>query len=725
MSKTVGTRARGRLGAWAMACAIFLLLQLGLSQPAAALFFQQGPKLVGTGVLGSGAYQGSSVALSADGTTAIVGGNSDNSGAGAVWIYTLRANGKWHQDAKLVGTGATGVAWQGWSVAISADGTTALVGGPQDNAGAGAAWVFTRGISGTWKQQAKIVGSGAIDPALQGSSVALSGDGNTAVLGGSGDHGGIGAIWIFTRNGTSWTQSVKRIGTGAVGNASQGKSVAISSDGKAVVVGGPNDDSGNGAAWVFAVNGNGVWIQQGSKLVGDSAVGAAGQGGSVSISDKGATDGAIILVGGSNDNSNQGATWSFARVSGNWTQLGSKLVGSGASGNAAQGSSVAVSGDGMTALIGGLGDNGYLGAAWTFTRKGATWTQLGAKLAGTDAVTNAYQGNSVALSDNGATAIVAGMQDSLNQGAAWIYARTDDAILTDTHDFAWMKGKTDFVTINGSGTVACILVSRTNAESNLLRNCGTAPANAQLVAQRDFDGDGATDLLWRNPKSGELTLWLAGALGEWGATSLGYVSPRWTLAGAGDFDHDGVADILFRDSKTGTLAIWFMGGTRIVSRTVGFVPMSWSVIAVTADGNIFWQDTGGNVALWTMNGTDVANASTLGVAPTGFTLAANGDFDGDGYPDLLWINAAGNQARMWLTNNGSLKPQRTISTPGSTWALELTGDFDGDGKSDIMWKSTKNVNRTIWYMNGASRSDSSSFIFTNDTTAVAPSMNAE
>jgi Divergent InlB B-repeat domain len=106
-------------------------------------FSQQGPKLLGTGTVGL-AEQGWSVALSADGNTAIVGGNSDNSNVGAVWVYT-RGNGVWAQEGnKLVGTGAVGNARQGFSVALSGDGNTALVGGVTDNSGTGAAWVFVQ-----------------------------------------------------------------------------------------------------------------------------------------------------------------------------------------------------------------------------------------------------------------------------------------------------------------------------------------------------------------------------------------------------------------------------------------------------------------------------------------------------------------------------------------------------------------------------------------------------
>src|SRR3954464_16046251 len=111
--------------------------------PAFAQFTQQGSKLVGTGATGN-ATQGHAVALSSDGNTAIVGGPNDNSGGGAVWIWT-RSGSTWtQQGAKLVGTGDAGGALQGFSVALSADGNTAIVGGFLDDSGVGAAWIWTR-----------------------------------------------------------------------------------------------------------------------------------------------------------------------------------------------------------------------------------------------------------------------------------------------------------------------------------------------------------------------------------------------------------------------------------------------------------------------------------------------------------------------------------------------------------------------------------------------------
>ncbi len=219
----------------------------------AGAWSQQGTKQFGTGATGA-ANQGVSVALSADGNTAIVGGPLDNAGAGAVWFFS-RSNGTWNQQgSKLVGNGAAGVAQQGSSVALSADGNTAIVGGYIDNTNAGAAWVFTRGNNGSWSQQgSKLFGNGAVGAAQQGSSVALSADGNIAIVGGPYDNSKAGAVWVFTRsgNGTWSQQGSKLVGNGAVTPSLQGFSVALSTDGTTAIVGGPLDNVDAGAAWVF------------------------------------------------------------------------------------------------------------------------------------------------------------------------------------------------------------------------------------------------------------------------------------------------------------------------------------------------------------------------------------------------------------------------------------------------------------------------------------------
>jgi hypothetical protein len=97
----------------------------------------------------------------------------------------------------------------------------------------------------------KIVGTGAIGLANQGFGVSLSGDGNTLAVGGREDDGEIGATWVFARSHGSWRQLEKLVATDAIGRANQGFSASFSGHGGRLLVRGPGDNAGPGAAWVF------------------------------------------------------------------------------------------------------------------------------------------------------------------------------------------------------------------------------------------------------------------------------------------------------------------------------------------------------------------------------------------------------------------------------------------------------------------------------------------
>jgi FG-GAP-like repeat len=631
------------------------------------------------------------VAVSADGSTAIIGG-PDNGPLteGAAWVFT-RTNGLWSQQGqKLVGTNSTTSANQGWSVAISADGNTAAVGGPEDNNVVGATWVFVRS-NGVWAQQAKLVGTGGAGQSQQGISAALSGDGNTLLAGGQGDNGGIGAAWVFTRSGQTWTQQAML--SGATGLTQFGASVALSNDGNTAVVGGPSDGGSLnplGAMWIF-VRSNGSWAQQGPKLVGTGSNSSANQGTSVALS----SDGNTAILGGPFNGTQTGAAWIFTRTNGSWTQQGSKLVGTGATNAATQGTSVALSGDGNTALVGAAGDNSSVGATWVFTRRNGAWAQQGQKLVGQGFVGPSAEGKSVALSTDGRTAIIGAINDNNTVGAAWVFMRKGAA----THDFdgngvsdiAWRDtpGDTAFWLMNGTAVVAS-------------GGAGLVPTTWSMVGQRDFNGDGMADLLWRD-SSGNTAIWLMNGTQVASSLSVGNIPSTWTVVGTGDFNGDGMGDLLWQDN-TGNLAMWLMNGATVSSSgALGQVPGVWRVAGIgdfNGDGfaDILWRDTSGNTSIWFMNGTQVVSAASVGNIPAVWQVVGTGDFNGDGMSDIVWRDTSGNTS-IWLMNGATVSSTGGLGNIPTSFSLALTGDFNGDNKSDLLWRDSSG-NTSIWYMNG-------------------------
>jgi hypothetical protein len=202
---------------------------------------------------------GSSVALSADASTALIGARTDGAGSdgglvGSAWVFT-RSGSTWQQQGpKLKGGEAEdGEAQFGSSVALSAFGNTALIGARRDDGGIGAAWVFTRGGTQWSPHGEKLTGAGELGDGEFGYSVALSADAEVALIGARLDAGDVGAAWLFARSGTSWEQQgAKRASPDASAPGRFGASVALSSDGETALIGAPSARTKPGAAWAFA-----------------------------------------------------------------------------------------------------------------------------------------------------------------------------------------------------------------------------------------------------------------------------------------------------------------------------------------------------------------------------------------------------------------------------------------------------------------------------------------
>jgi hypothetical protein len=151
---------------------------------------------------------GVSAALSADGTTALLGAQDDDEpngrNAGSAYVFT-RSDGSWSQQQKLSADDGDADDRFGESAALSADGTTALLGafGDEDPNGpeAGSAYVFTRS-DGSWSQQQKLSADDGDDNDGFGFPAALSADGTTALLGAQDDEDPngrfAGSAYVFT-----------------------------------------------------------------------------------------------------------------------------------------------------------------------------------------------------------------------------------------------------------------------------------------------------------------------------------------------------------------------------------------------------------------------------------------------------------------------------------------------------------------------------------------------
>src|SRR5438093_580860 len=189
----------------------------------------------------------------------------------------------------------------------------------------------------------------------------------------------------------------------------------------------------------------------------------------------------------------------------------------------------------------------------------------------------------------------------------------------------------------------------------------------------DFDGDGRSDVLWRNSATGENYCYFMNGTAVRTQGFLRTVEdPTWTVAGISDFDGDGRADILWRNLSTGENYIWLMNGLSTASES-------------------------------SVNFVDPAS---------GWQVQGVGYFDVDGKADIRRSNSSTVTIHIDLMIGIAVPTQGFMSSvEDPDWQVNGIGDFDGDGKADILWRNSSTGENYIWRMNGLSTASQGSVNF--------------
>ena len=124
--------------------------------------------------------------------------------------------------------------------------------------------------------------------------------------------------------------------------------------------------------------------------------------------------------------------------------------------------------------------------------------------------------------------------------------------------------------------------------------------------------------------------------------------------------------------------------------------------------DILWRATGGNVAVWLMDGSTVSQSASLGAVPNSFSIIGQHDFDGDGNADVVWRDGSGNVS-MWFMNGATVASAAIVANVTSNWTLYGTGDLNNDGKGDLLWRDGTTGTVAVWFMNGATVASTTSF----------------
>jgi hypothetical protein len=450
----------------------------------------------------SGRQFGSSVALSADGSTLAIGApyeasaatgvndtalqhDSSQSAAGAVYVFT-KSGGTWAQTAYVKASNARSNSFFGESVSLNGDGTVLAVGafgessaatginnttpGQSDTtaANAGAVFIFVN-TAGTWAQTTYVKPLNTRAGNRFGNAVSLSASGTSLAVGSfleASNAVGIngnendtsdssaGAAYLFENN-SGWSQTAYFKASNANEGHRFGKVLALSGDGNSLVVGAASESSAStgvnsttpgpadttafssGAAYIFAKAG-GAWSQTAYVKPSNTRANEA-FGYSVAIS----ADGTTVAVGANAESSaatgvnntspgqgdtsaaGAGAVYVFANSGGNWAQS-AYVKASNTRANAAFGQSVALSGDGTRLAVGATGESSGsigidgdqtstsatgAGAEYVFLKGAAGWAQTAYVKASNNRASASFGGAS-AFSSNGLSLIVGAAGES-------------------------------------------------------------------------------------------------------------------------------------------------------------------------------------------------------------------------------------------------------------------------------------------------------------------------
>ena len=440
------------------------------------------------------------VAYSADGQTALVAasyatvGTATQAGKAYFWHY---ANGKWTMMQEIDDPDDAARDFFGYSIALSADGQTALIGSEAAVSGAqyaGKAYLYTLS-NGTWTKSHEFDDPAATaDDYFGFTSVALSGHGSTAVIGAYdmtvNSVAGAGEAYIFSLANGSWKQVDAIPDPDGVAYDYFGYPVSISADGSSVLIGSETTVSGAqyaGKAYLYTLSGS-TWSKahefDDPGAAADAEFGYSG----VALSDDGKTAliGAYGVTAGSATDA--GAAYIYSNVNGSWS-VPVTITDPDAATDDYFGYPVAISGDGSAALVGSYAAvNGHAGAgkAYLYTLSGGTWTK--AKEFDDPAATasDGFGDNGVALSYDGEAAFISAPDTTVNSltnaGEAYLYLSPDDVSVA-------VSGSPSSVT---AGQQSALDITVTNNDTavtaNLVTLTDTLPSGLSYVSANAAGG---------------------------------------------------------------------------------------------------------------------------------------------------------------------------------------------------------------------------------------------
>jgi hypothetical protein len=226
-------------------------------------------------------------------------------------------------------------------------------------------------------------------------------------------------------------------------------------------------------------------------------------------------------------------------------------------------------------------------------------------------------------------------------------------------------------------------------------------------AAGDLNGDGTSDALAFNAKTGEISALLVHSDGSRTWQTVATAPKGMKPVGYADVDGDGQADVFWRGAN-GDDALWLMNGSSYTEVAIPNQAPRFRVRAFrdfNGDGaaDVFFHDAShGESEVWTLGAAGRKNVLPVDPAPSGALLAAVADVDGDGSPDLVWQVPKTRAIDVWRMAGVTPAAAFTLPDAPNGAVCDGAGDIDGDGDDDLVWRVNANGSRRldVWFVDG-------------------------
>jgi hypothetical protein len=300
-----------------------------------------------------------------------------------------------------------------------------------------------------------------------------------------------------------------------------------------------------------------------------------------------------------------------------------------------------------------------------------------------------------------------------NTGLTLIGNNAGDTFVSPTGGVNTLNGGTGFdtavysgtkasytITTNANGTATVAGLGLTDTLSSIEKlqfsdqsvSLGSNPP-PHKPAHDDFNGDGTSDILFRNDATG--STWYAemsnGALGTW--QSLGSTATSYSVIGVGDFYGNGTSEELVRNGSGDTWLQTMSNGAPIGWQDIGGSNPAYSVVGVAdfygngTDDILFRNNSTGDTWFEAISNGGFAGWNQIGASNTNYAVVGVGDFYGNGTDDILFRNNSTGDTWFEAISNGAAAGWNEIGGSDTHYSVVGVGSFFGNGTDDVLFRN--------------------------------------